>query len=260
MIWSKKKDPVKRAGTKKQTTGFTMLLIPNSSDTAKTVEITFDRLLQLITGAVATAIIVIGLIISMMVHNHKLKTSLEDAETSVRELSATNAKLEDTVTALNEQVDADKEIFSKIEDTISRKEEEEAVEAEEAAVPYRMPIANAKAILVEDPYRDSNGGATNGIVFETTKGAVITASAEGTIMHVDSDDSNPFYTRGIVIDHGNGYITYYRMNGDVSTEEGVIASPGDVIAVLTEDGYVAYEIKKDGEFIDPRDMIKQEER
>ncbi len=235
-----------------------MLLIPNSSDSARTVEITFDRLLQLITGAIATAIIIIGLIISMMVHNHKLKDSLEKAEKSVEELGTANAMLEDTVSALNDQINADKEIFSKIEDTISKKEEEDAVEAEEAAIPDKIPISNAKAILVEDPYADSNGGATNGIVFATTKGAVVTATAEGTVMHVDTDDSNPFYTKGIVIDHGNGYVTYYRLNGDVSTEEGVVVSPGDVIAVLTDDAYVAYEIKKDGEFIDPRTIIKED--
>lgn len=258
MIWNKK-DETKRADTKKQTTGFTMLLIPNSSDSAKTVEITYDRLLQLFTGAVATAIIVIGLIISMMVHNHKLKTSLSEAERSVEELGATNTMLEETVTALNDQISADKEIFSKIEDTISKKEEEEAASAEEAAVPNEIPVRNAKAILVEDPYMDSNGGATNGIVFSTTKGALVTATAEGTVIHVDSDDSNPFYTKGVVIDHGNGYITYYRLNGDVSTEEGIVVAPGDVIAVLTEDGYVAYEIKKDGNFIDPRSLITQTE-
>ncbi len=233
-----------------------MLLIPNSSDSAKTVEITYDRLLQLFTGAVATAVIVIGLIISMMVHNHKLKNSLEDAQRSVADLSENNARLENTVTELNDQVAADKEIFSKIEDTISRKEEEEAATAEEAAVPNEVPIKNAKAILVEDPYADSNGGATNGIVFATTKGAVVTATADGVVMHVDSDENNPFYTRGIVIDHGNGYITYYRLNGDVSTEEGMNVVANDVLAILTDDGYVAYEIKKDGEFIDPKTIIK----
>ena len=90
-----------------------MLLIPNSSDSAKTVEITYDRLLQLITGAVAIAIIIISLIISMMVHNHKLKNSLDEAEKSVRELASNNKMLEDTVDALNGQIDADKEIFSK---------------------------------------------------------------------------------------------------------------------------------------------------
>ena len=256
MIWSKK-DKTKRADTKKQPTGFTMLLIPNSSDSAKTVEITYDRLLQLFAGAIATAIIVIGLIVSMMVHNHKLKNSLGDAETAVSELSASNAMLEETVTALNDQIDADKEAFSKIEDTITKKEEEDAASAEEAAVPYSLPISNAEAVLVEDPYRDSNGGATNGIVLATTKGAIVSAAANGVIMHVDSDENNPFYTRGIVIDHGNGYITYYRMNGDVATEEGVNVAQGDVLAVLTEDGYVAYEIKKDGEFVDPATMIRE---
>lgn len=127
MIWNKLKErkpkekKTKRADTKRATTGFTMLLIPNSSDAAKTIEISFDRLLQLFTGAVAVAIIVIGLLCSMVVHNHKLKTSLEDAESSVRELKSNNMQLESTVSSLNDQIAADKEVFSKIEDTISKK-------------------------------------------------------------------------------------------------------------------------------------------
>ena len=259
MIWNKKKEETtKRADTKKQTTGYTLLLIPNSSDEAKTVEITYDRLLQLLTGAVATAIIVIGLIISMMVHNHKIKSSLDDAEKSISELQMTNTTLEGTVASLNDQIEADKKVFSQIEDTISKKEEEQAQNAEEAAIPTEIPILNARAILVEDPYLNSNGGATTGLVFSTLKGAIVSAAAEGIVTHVDSDEQNPYYTRGIVIDHGNGYITYYRLNGDVSTQEGALVGKNDVLAVLTEDGFVAYEVKKDGTFIDPRTVIRQD--
>ncbi len=249
----------KRAATKKQTTGYTLLLIPNSSDAAKTVEVTYDRLLQLLTGAVATAIIVICLVLSMMVHNHKLKGSLDDARNSIAELSETNRDLEGTVSALSEQVEADKKVFSKIEDTISKKEEELAIEAEEAAIPNGIPIKNAKAIMIEDPYRESEGGKTSGIVFTTLKGAVVDSTAEGIAIHVDADDSNPYYTRGVTIDHGNGYVTYYRFSGDVSIEEGNKVSKGDVLAVLTEDGFVAYEIRKDGQFINPKTIMKQEE-
>ncbi len=259
MIWNKdKKENTKRADTKKQTTGFTMLLIPNSSDSAKTVEITFDRILQVITGAVAIAIIVIGLLCSMLVHNHRLRRSLEGAQGSIDELRATNQILEGTVDSLNEQIEADKEVFSQIEDSITKKEEEEAASAEEAAVPNEIPIKNAAAILVEDPYAGKNGGQTTGIVFSTIKGAVVAAAAEGVVTHVDSDENNPFYKRGIVVDHQNGYITYYRLNGDVSIEEGASVAKNDVLAVLTDDGFVAYEMKKDGEFIDPREVIKQE--
>ncbi len=232
-----------------------MLLIPNSSDAAKTVEITFDRLLQLITGAVATAIIVIGLICSMMVHNHKLKTSLSDAEDSVKELKENNEMLVGTVSMLNEQIAADKEAFAKIEDTISKKEEEEAANAEFAAVPTEVPIKNGEVVLVDDPYADSTGGATSGLVFNATSGSVVTAAADGIVTHVDSDNDNPFYVRGIVIDHENGYITYYRLNGDVSIEEGSTVHKNDVLAVLSDGGLVAYEVKKDGAFIDPMTVI-----
>ena len=235
-----------------------MLLIPNSSDAAKTIEISYDRLLQLLSGAVAIGIIIVGLMGSMIYHNHKLKNSLEAAEQSVNELNESNTELEETVSVLNDQIEADKEVFSKIEDTISKREEEEALEAEQATIPNEIPVKNARAILVDDPYKDSNGGQTNGIVFSTIKGAVVASAAEGVVTHVDSYDENPFYNRGIVIDHENGYVTYYRLNGDVSIEEGSTVMKNDVLAVLTEDGYIAYEIKQNGEFIDPRSMIVQD--
>ncbi|MBO4266423.1 MAG: peptidoglycan DD-metalloendopeptidase family protein [Lachnospiraceae bacterium] len=258
MIWNKSKDnKTKRADTKRPTTGFTMLLIPNSTDATKTVEISFDRLLKMFTGAVAVAIIVIGLLFSMVVHNHKLKTSLEDAESSVKELRSTNTELESTVSSLNEQIAADKEVFSKIEDTISRKEEEEAVTAAAAAVPDQIPITNANALVVNDPYEGTNGGETSGIVFSTVEGAVVVAAADGVITHVDSDDNNPYYTRGIVIDHQNGYITYYRLNGDVTAKEGYAVLKGDVLAMLPTAGYVAFEIKQNGEFIEPRSLLRE---
>ena len=257
LIFAKsKKEKTKRADTKKRSTGFTVLLIPNSSDSAKTVEISFDRLLQLFTGAIATAIIVICLICSMMVHNHKLKSTLSVAESELADFRKSNAQLEETVSSLNEQITADREVFSKIEDTISQKEEEEAVEARQAAVPDEVPIKNAKAVLVDDPYAGTNGGETMGLVFRTLKGAVVVAAADGVVTHVDSDIANPYYTRGIVIDHGNGYITYYRLCGDVSAEEGSQVKKNDVLAFLAEDGFVAYEIKKEGQYIDPKTMIK----
>lgn len=259
MIWNRDKTKTtKRSDTKRRPTGFTMLLIPNSSDAAKTIEISYDRLLQLLSGAVAIGIIIVGLMGSMIYHNHKLKNSLEAAEQSVNELNESNTELEETVSVLNDQIEADKEVFSKIEDTISKREEEEVLEAEQAAIPNEIPVKNARAILVDDPYKDSNGGQTNGIVFSTIKGAVVAAAAEGVVTHVDSDDENPFYNRGIVIDHENGYVTYYRLNGDVSIEEGSTVMKNDVLAVLTEDGYIAYEIKQNGEFIDPRSMIVQD--
>ena len=259
MIWDKTKEKkTKRAETKKPSTGFTMLLIPNSSDSARTYEVTFDRLLQLFTGALAIAIIIIGLVCSMLVYNHKLRNSLEDAQNSIGELKQSNAMLEGTVSNLNRQIEEDRKAFSKIEDTISKREEEEAATAEEAAIPNSIPVKNAKAILVEDPYAGSNGGETMGIVFSTTNGALVAAAAEGVITHVDSDEENPYYKRGIVIDHQNGYVTYYRLNGDVSAQEGADVRKNDVLGMLTEDGYIAFEVKKDGSFVDPRSILKEE--
>lgn len=250
-LFTKKEKKKKRAETKRFPTGFTLMIIPDSSDPTKATEITYDRLVKMFAGAVATTIILVGLIISMMVHNYRLKGALEESQTTITELKDVNVKLGKTITSLNEQVEEDKEAFDKIEMSIDKQEKEVTEALIEAAIPSGVPIKSASAVLIADPFGDTNA-ASNGLVFQTTAGAVIVATGTGLIEDISNDN---IYTKRIVIDHGNGYKTIYHIPNDVTCSIGSEVKRNDMLAVFIEDGCVSYEITKDGVYVDPKSMM-----
>jgi len=254
-IFSKKEKKEKRAATKRQTSGFTVLIIPDSTDATKTTELTYDRLVKMFAGAIAVTIILVGLIVSMMYHNYRLKSTLSEAQNSITELKDVNARLGKTITSLDEQVKEDKEAFDKIEKTIDNKEREVNEAAIEAAIPAGIPIKSASSVLVTDPNEGKKAEGTNGVVFSTTAGAVVVATGTGRIESITDD---VFYLKKVTINHGNGYKSVYRIPNDVTCNVGVEVKRNDMLAVLTEDGYVAYEITLNGELVDPKQVMVAE--
>lgn len=254
-LFDMKSEKTKRAATKKFPSGFTIMVIPDSADEAKTIELSYDRLVKMFAGAVAVSIILVGLIISMMVHNYSLKSSLAETETTVAELKDINVRLGKTVASLDEQVKEDKEAFDKIESTIDRQEKEITEAAIEAAIPSGVAVKSASAVIVVDPNKDNGNAASNGVVFSTTTGAVIVATGAGVIETVSNDD---YYMKKIVINHNNGYKSVYRIPNDVTCIEGMEVKRNDMLAVLTADGYFAYEVIQDGVYIDPRSIMVKE--
>lgn len=254
-LFKKREKSQKRAETKVFPTGFTLMIIPDSSDTTKTKSVTYDMMVKFIAGGVAIAIIVVGLIISMMVHNYSLKSRLNDAEETIEELKDVNARLGKTITSLNNQVEEDKEAFNKIEETINAQEKEAILAAEEAALPLGVPIKNASSIIVVDPNAGIVGAQSQGVVFSTTAGAVVVATGQGVVESVTDDI---FYIKKIIINHNNGFKTVYRIQNDVTVKEGAVVNRNDMIGVLSEDGLVSYEMTRDGKQIDPRDVMVAE--
>lgn len=253
----KKNSEKKRSATKKFATGFTLLYIPNSTDEARTTEISFDRLIKYIAATFAAVIIIVGLMVSMFVHNYRLRQQVAENKTSIETLESSNAELNSTIEALNLQIESDREAFSKIEETISMKENEENQAKEEAAIPSVVPLKGGSALLVTDPYADSEQLKSYGIVFSTSGGSLVVATGDGYVEEAENIDIAEGYNGYVFVDHQNGYRTYYRFAGDVSAKAGDMVSRGDVLGILTEDGYLSYEISQEERFIDPRDMIKQ---
>lgn len=256
LIKKKEKTEKKKSG-KNYATGFTLLIIPNSSDEAKTTEISYDTLVKYFAAFIAAMIIIVGLIASMMVHNYRLKESIAFQEDCVAQLSETNEELNATIEGLNKQISADREAFSKIEDTISQKEEEAQEEKEKAALPSIVPIKGKSALAVEDPFADNEQARSFGLVFSTLGGAVIIATGDGVIEDVQQIEADEGYNCFVMIDHGNGYKSFYRFLGDVSVKKGDSLMREDVVGIQKEDGFVSYEISENGKFVDPAVYISQ---
>jgi murein DD-endopeptidase MepM/ murein hydrolase activator NlpD len=70
------------------------------------------------------------------------------------------------------------------------------------------------------------------------------------------------YGKAITIDHGNGIVSLYAHNDKVLVQPGQEVKAGDVIALLGSSGestgpHVHFEIRKDGNAIDPQPFLKE---
>ena len=253
----KKEQTEKKKSLKGFATGFTLLIIPNSSEEAKTTEISYDTLVKYFAAFIAAMIIIVGLIASMMVHNYRLRESIALQEQCVAELSASNEELNATIDGMSKQIEADREAFSKIEDTISQKEEETLEAKEEAALPAIVPVKGSNALAIEDPFADHEQDKSFGIVFSVLGGTIVAATGDGTVESVQQIENPDNYNAFVQIDHSNGYKSYYRFAGDVSVKAGDVVLREDIIGIQKEDGFVSYEITKDGKLVDPAEYIMQ---
>lgn len=170
------------------------------------------------------------------------KTSLENLTTENDNLKEENADL----ISLREELMDKVTILS---DTINQKvEQEEALEQERAQshMPVGFPLSSSASLEMgtgDDPIVKLNGSV----------GSSIIAAADGTVISITTDSS---YLHCIKIDHGNGYSTIYRNDGDVMIKEGDDVVRGAILYVIGEDNTeLGYQITYDEKYINPMDLI-----
>ena len=58
------------------------------------------------------------------------------------------------------------------------------------------------------------------------------------------------------MDHGNGYVTIYRNQGDAMVKQGDSVVQGTTLFMIGEDNTkLGYQMLKDGTYINPMDML-----
>ncbi|MFK7847879.1 MAG: peptidoglycan DD-metalloendopeptidase family protein, partial [Rhodothermales bacterium] len=100
-----------------------------------------------------------------------------------------------------------------------------------------------------------------GIDFPVSTGAIVLATAGGTIKTVTQDDS---YGKYIVISHGEGYETLYSSLSVQHVKEGDLVKQGDKIAETGNTGmstapHLHYEVRLNEKAVDPADYLPKEE-
>jgi murein DD-endopeptidase MepM/ murein hydrolase activator NlpD len=111
------------------------------------------------------------------------------------------------------------------------------------------------------------GGEHTGIDFAAKEGTKVKVTADGTVSFVGWDD---VYGNLVIVDHKNGYVTYYGHNSKILVNSGDFVRRGDVIALSGNSGrssapHLHYEIRKienpaaggNGIPIDPTDFLNQ---
>lgn len=200
------------------------------------------------------------------IYNFFATQSIEQAK-QIEELTLEKAKLEIDNEALTEKVTV-------LSETLNSKVEAETAlnnEREQMHIPEEFPLtgsAQAKETDTVTALADMLYEATGAViqhpgqvqatgdpivVFTAEEGSTVVAAGSGTVIIVD-DDVN--YGNQIVIDHGNGYVSYYLNEGTPKVKEGDEVTQGDLLYVVgSENTILGYQIKQDGNYINPMDLI-----
>lgn len=159
------------------------------------------------------------------------------------------ADLNDQITDLNDLIaekEKDIKILSNTLDQKVQSETELTQRLEQQSVPSKFPL-NSGASMDNPPEGELI------CVFNVPSGALVVATANGTVMAVNDD---PVYGHNVWVDHGNGYVTIYRNQGEVKVEQGKAVTQGTTLMLITDaDSKLGYQIMKDGEYVDPMEML-----
>lgn len=195
------------------------------------------------------AVIVIAaiVILSIICYRDEKKIEILEAETAEQQEEIVRLTEENKdLIALREEL-TDKVII--LSDTINQKvEEEEALEEAKAQahMPVGFPMSSSASLEEaesENPMVKLNG----------TEGNSIIAAADGTVASITTDSG---YLHCIKIDHGNGYNSIYRNDGEAMVKEGDTVVRGAILYVIGEDNTeLGYQITYDEKYIDPMDLI-----
>ena len=90
-------------------------------------------------------------------------------------------------------------------------------------------------------------------VTDINSGSSVIAAGNGTVTAVEEDE---LYGRVVEIDHGNGYVSYYRNAGAAKVEVGDNVTRGTVLFVVgANNNIIGYQITLDGQYIDPAIVV-----
>lgn len=122
-------------------------------------------------------------------------------------------------------------------------------------IPDFLPVVD---FILTKPYMPSRNHY--GIDLAGKIGTPIFAAASGVIEEIEMNDE--IYGKTILIDHLNGYKTFYGHNSKILAQEGFFVKKGDTIAELGNTGkssapHLHFEILYKDEHVDPEKIIKR---
>jgi len=173
-------------------------------------------------------------------------------EENDREMSAQReriAALEQEKSELESQIVTLNDTIQILSETVNQKTQNETLlseQLERQKTPTGFPLTGSATMDM----------ATEGdpmCIFTGTDGAMVIATAEGTVTAVNDDSE---YGHNIWVDHGNGYVTVYRNSGEVKVKQGEKVTQGTTLFLISDESCkLGYQMLRDGAYIDPMEML-----
>ncbi len=197
--------------------------------------------------------LVIGGMLGYIYYEHRIWNAVgEKYEVLQQELKGTEntiADLQAQVNARNAKIEELNKKITVLSETVNAKtENENRLQAvlQQQTNPTEFPI-NTSATMEEQT------GEEPVCIFTSSEGAMVVATANGTVMSVNDDTE---YGHNVWVDHGNGYITIYRNQAEPMVKQGETISRGTTLYIMGEkSNKLYYQMMLDGEYINPADLL-----
>lgn len=253
------------SGKRKKRINYTVMVVSDSPDGGIHP---FCLEQKLVTAVAVLVALLLAVSVGVAAHRSVVLKKIQAADNlrqgQIDTLTQENQKLIKENEELSEKVSLLSATVAQNEETKKAQEKEE----EEKKIPNGFPLAGPAVILessetagevadadAEEEDEDGADGEKEPIVvFSASAGIKVIATASGVVSSVEADET---YGYKVVIDHGNGYTSIYRV-----ASEPLVAAEDEVLvgAVLYEiqsaDEKIGYQLTQDGALIDPLDLLE----
>jgi len=244
------------SGTRKKRINYTVMIVSDSPDGGIQP---FCLEKKLITAIISVVAILLVLAIGTAAYHgialrevsareEQLSSQLEQVTQEKEKLTTENTELADKVAILSEKVAKNEQ---------SKLEEEKVEEAKK--IPNGFPLAGP-AVILESSETASDEAETEEtekepiVVFSAEAGIKVIATASGSVKAVEEDAE---YGYKIVMDHGNGYESIYRVASEPVVDEGDEVVVGAALyEIQGANEKIGYQLSQDGTLMDPLDLLE----
>lgn len=199
----------------------------------------------------------------------RLQSDVTAKQAQIEELTAANQAL----VVENEELQASVQVLSSTVNLQAQTEEERQEEEARLSMPTEFPVTGKVSMLevtqaqieakIEEAASAQEGQEVEQLasdkpimiftVSDVNSGSSVIAAGSGTVTAIEDDE---LYGKVVQIDHGNGYVSYYRNAGAAKVEVGENVTRGTVIFVVgSRNNIIGYQITLDGEYIDPAIVV-----
>ncbi|MCI8291203.1 MAG: peptidoglycan DD-metalloendopeptidase family protein [Clostridia bacterium] len=257
------------------------LIKENSEIKCRTYAIKLDGNVKACVDSKQEADEVIQNIKSEVTEGIELNLEVEEQEKDKKEIENNVSSIEIAKLTINQDVEVKVQEYQKQQEAVKAAELKKQQEAqrkaaasraanvsarsgstagESAQVPansglFMRPVSGGK---VTSPYGRRSSGFHTGIDIERPNGTPIYAAASGTVTRVQKKNTGYGYL--VVIDHGNGYQTYYAHCSAIYVSVGQSVSKGQNISAVGSTGnstgnHLHFEIRYNGNTLNPQSYI-----
>ena len=186
--------------------------------------------------------------------NRSQAAQIEQLTEEKATLETENKELADKVAVLSETINQKVKL-----------EEEQEAENERMSIPDGFPLTGAASIqetdaqtaeadeTAETEAEQAEEKAEPIMLLKGTAGNMVVASGNGVVITVGTDTE---YGNRIVIDHGNGYQSIYRNQGEARVKPGDEVIRGAALFIIADENTdLGYQIIKDENYINPEEIV-----